>query len=257
MLTPVAAVVVVAALALRIVDDCADGDNPHALYHRIGTGRAVNAATALAMAALQGLRAIPFPTGEAPFAQEQFMQAFLRVCAGQDHEMIQRPESLDDYCTIVQAKTVAAFEFAAWVGARRAVADEMLLARCQGCGTHLGWMIQMLDDIEALWFPDGPSDLSLGRLTFPVLYGLTLDHPAATTLATLCRDAPYDVPRMNALLDEMEVRRHLMSHALDHRDQALVALAAPLASSGRTLLEHWLNWLYRDGARLLGKPHIV
>jgi geranylgeranyl diphosphate synthase type I len=254
-LTPVAAAVVVAVLALRIVDDCADYDNPHALFHRTGIGRAVNAASALAMAALHGLLAIPFPAGETLLVQEQYIHSFLRVCAGQDREMVQPPQSLDDYCAIVEAKTVAAFEFAAWVGAASVTSDETLLMCCQSCGSHLGWMIQMLDDIEALWFPNGPSDLALGKLTFPVLYGLTLDHPAVSALATLCNAASYDELRICARLDEMEVRRHLMGHALDHRDEALAALGEPLDPTGRMLLEHWLNWVYRDGARLLGTPY--
>jgi len=108
-----------------------------------------------------------------------------------------------------------------------------------------------LDDIEALWFAIGPSDLALGRLTFAPLYGLTLDHPAAATLAMLCRTLPLDEMRIRALLDEMGVRRELMGHALDHRDQALAALAPPLLPLGRELLEHWLNWVLRDGERLL------
>jgi geranylgeranyl pyrophosphate synthase len=255
--TPVAAAVVVAALALRIVDDCTDGDNPNALYLEIGTGRAVNVAAAFSMAALQALRRCPFPAGNSPTPLDGYLDAFLRVCAGQDQELQltsqKLPQNLDDYCAIVQAKTVAAYEFAAWVGARCVTADETLLARCQACGNHLGWMVQMLDDIEALWFADGPSDLALGRLTFPVLYGLMLDHSSVPLLASLCQERPYDVPLICALLDKMEVRPHLMAHALDHRDQALAALDAPLAFGGRDALQHWLNWTYRDGARLLGK----
>lgn len=260
--TPVAAAVMVAALALRIVDDCTDGDNPNALYLKIGTGRALNAAAALSMVALQALHRCSFPPGNSlagntPTPLDGYLNAFLRVCAGQDQELQLAPQNLDDYCAIVQAKTVAAYEFAAWVGARCVTADETLLARCQACGNHLGWMVQMLDDIEALWFADGPSDLALGRLTFPVLYGLMLDHGGVPLLASLCQETPYDVPLICALLDEMEVRPHLMAHALDHRDQALAMLGAPLIPAGRDALQHWLNWTYRDGARLMGKADVV
>jgi geranylgeranyl pyrophosphate synthase len=251
-LTPVAAAVTLAAFSLRVFDDCADMDNPHALYLESGLGRATNAAAALSMVALQALLRTPFPVGNAPAAFDSYLQSFVQVCAGQDLELRGVPQSLEEYCAAVQAKTVAAYEFAAWVGARRVTANETLLARCAACGAHIGWMVQMLDDIEALWFADGPNDLEIGRLTFPLLFGLRLDHPAAAALAALSTEPPYDVPRICVLLDEMEVRRHLMSHALDHRDQALAALGLPLAPAGEAALKQWFDWMLRDGERLLG-----
>jgi geranylgeranyl pyrophosphate synthase len=253
-LVPAAAAIVLAAVALRVVDDCADRDNPAALDLAIGPGRAINAAVALGTVSARALGRLPLPAKRREGLVEAHAAALLRVCQGQDHELNAPVATLDDYRSLVRAKTVAAYEFAAAAGAMVATSDMLAQARCRGCGAHLGWLTQILDDVEALWFPDGPDDLSLGRLTFPLLHGLSLDHPLAPALRGLFWPNEPDPPRVRELLDRMQVRRDLLSQALDHRDEALAALAPPLDPRGQALLRLWLDWLFRDGERLLGEP---
>ncbi len=88
-LIPIAAAVVVAALAPRIVDDCADEDDPNALDRSIGRGRAVNAAAALSMTALQALHGTPAASACPNFLVDAYLQAYLQVCHGQDQDMRQ------------------------------------------------------------------------------------------------------------------------------------------------------------------------
>jgi hypothetical protein len=85
-------------------------------------------------------------------------------------------------------------------------------------------------------------------MTFPVLVGLTIEHPNSSLLKKLYAARNYDRDRICALLDQMDVRTRLMHLALDHRDQALKVLGD---NQGRTILKLWLDWLLRDGARLL------
>ena len=236
------------SLALRIVDDYADRDDPGALDQSIGPGRAMNAALALnAIGARQFSRQHPF---QGPI-QDSYYRAFLQVCQGQDRDMAQPASSLADYEAIVRLKTVAAYEFAAGIGARLASADPDLIARCSQCGLHLGWMTQILDDIESLWFPVAESAADVEKPTFPVLLGLRMDHPNAQLLGKLYQAQTYDRLRICALLDEMDVRRQLMHTALDHRDAALEALRGAPNPEGAAILQLWLDWLLRDGAHLL------
>jgi geranylgeranyl diphosphate synthase type I len=251
-LIPVAATVIVAGLGLRILDDCADQDNPDALYLSIGSGRAMNAAAALCTVAACALSQTQLPRDRRECLISDYFSAFLQVCQGQDQEARGRARTLSEYQQVVKAKTVAAYEFAAVAGARIATADPASIARSKACGTNLGWMQQILDDIEALWFPEGPSDLSYGCLTFPVLYGLSIEHARAHELSRLCSTNAYNEEQICALLDEMDVRRKLMTLALDYRDNALASLGPPLHSHGPTILKLWLDWLFRDGERLLG-----
>ena len=247
-LEQVAAAILLVSLALRIADDCADRDNPVALDQEIGLGRAVNAALALnAIGAREFSHKQPF--------QDQLLgsyyRSFLQICQGQDRDMGSRTTSLADYEQIVRLKTVAAYEFAALVGARIASSDPGIIAKCSQCGMHLGWMAQILDDIESLWFLDIENSSGIEKPTFPVLLGLAMDHPNAQLLGELCRAKEYDRTRICTLLDEMNVRTKLMHLALDHRDAAIEALGGSFDPEGAAILKLWLDWLLRDGARLL------
>lgn len=252
-LLDVAAAVCLFDVALRIVDDCADGDNPVGLHVGIGIGRAVNYAMALSTIASRRLCGA---SGDAPRSRalaEHCARAFVHVCRGQDADLSASVDSLSSYQEVVALKTVAAYEFAAAAGARIAPSDEAVVAACSRCGEHLGWMAQVLDDVEALWFPVVDDD-PIEKPTYPVLLGLTLDHPAARRLAALCRERPSRRAPICATLDEMDVRTRLMSVALDHRDAALECLAGTPQPAGRDILVHWLDRLLRDAARLVGTP---
>jgi geranylgeranyl diphosphate synthase, type I len=247
-LIPVSAAVMLMAVALRIVDDCADQDNPHALHPLIGSGRAMNAAFALSAVIACTLSQVQ-PPGDR--LVDDYFSACLQICQGQDQDIRHLAQTLPEYEQIVLRKTVAAYEFAAHAGAAIGTDNPEAIAACRRCGTHLGWMIQILDDIEALWFPDGPSDLACGRFTFPILHGLAIDHPQVPQLRQHCSN-PHPAPApICTLLDQMEVRLRLMTQALDHRDSALSALSALPQSAGLDVLRVWLSWLLRDGDRLI------
>ena len=195
---------------------------------------------------------IPLPTDRVDGIIDNYFSSFLQVCQGQDNDINRSVSTLVEYEEVVKRKTVAAYEFAAVVGARAASADSTTIDLCAQCGEHLGWMVQILDDLEALWFPVMENDPEIERLTFPVLLGLTIDHPNAQTLERLYRAKEYDRPRICALLDEMNVRTRLMNLALDHRDKAIEILEHDSFNpEGGAILKLWLDWLMRDGTRLL------
>lgn len=247
----VAAAVVLIDGSLRIIDDCADKDNPDALYESIGVGRSVNYAMALNTIAMRELWRFPLPSDRLEGLFNNYFTSFLQVCQGQDLDINKRINSLHQYEEIVKLKTVAAYEFAAVVGARITSSEPDVIALCSNCGAHLGWMTQILDDIEALWFPITEKNLEIEKLTFPLLLGLTLDHPNAQLLEKLCYEEEFDRIQICKLLDEMDVRTRLMNLALDHRDEAIESLSGSFNPEGSTILRIWLDWLLRDGARLL------
>ncbi|MBN2147580.1 MAG: polyprenyl synthetase family protein [Anaerolineales bacterium] len=239
-----AAALLLVSLSLRIADDCADQDNPNALYQEIGLGRAVNAA--LAFNAI-GAREFSHHNQITGF----YNHAFLQVCRGQDADIAQFVDSLADYEQIVRHKTVAAYEFAAALGAHIATTDPAIIARCSQCGVHLGWMAQILDDIETLWFPETESPTEFKKTAFPILLGLSIDHPNAKLLGEIIHTQEYDRTRICELLDDMDVRARLIHTALDHRDAALTTLRGAPHPEGADILNLWLNWLLRDAARLI------
>jgi geranylgeranyl diphosphate synthase type I len=244
-LVPTAAALVLFGTALRILDDLADRDNPAALYHRVGDGRAAHAAAALGSLAITALGRGDH--GGSRLATEA-SSAWVDVCAAQDQELAAPPRSIAAYGRIVARKTLAPYAFSARAGAIAANAAPDQVRRAEGCGRSVGLLVQTLDDIEGLYFPDGPSDLSQGRWTLPVLTALSTPVGASVRKAA----AAGDNDRVRTLLDGVGVRRTLMTRALDARDRALEALDEPMLPGGRVMLETWLTWLLRDAVRLAG-----
>jgi geranylgeranyl pyrophosphate synthase len=113
-------------------------------------------------------------------------------------------------------------------------------------------MTQILDDLEALWFPVNDQARELDKKTFPAFMGLATAHPNAATLEALYLSEDRDGLTICNLLDEMNIRPRLMALALDHRDAALAILAAPgFNPDGRFILQTWLDWYLQAGRSLL------
>ncbi|MCH9639288.1 MAG: polyprenyl synthetase family protein [Betaproteobacteria bacterium] len=240
----VAAHIVLLDIALRTVDDCADEDNPNALYKFIGIGRAMNLAMALQTIVSNGLGCLNSISSE-------YYMSLLQVCRGQELDMKHAATTMEEYVNIVKLKTVAAYRFSVLAGGLAGTEDKKLLAQCALCGEHLGWMAQILDDIESLWFPAVKNRQMEELFTFPVFYGLEKTHPAAAELKVYMDNAHMDRSEICALLDDMNIRQELMTLALDHRDMAYQVLGKPFCQEGVVTLKILLDWLLRDGARLL------
>ncbi len=250
--------------SLRIVDDCADGEAKGSLHASIGMGRAMNVAQALQCLGHHELALLPLPARRLKALTAQAAKAQLEVCRGQDLDMQAVAQTLAEYQAVVEHKTVSAYEFFALAGAMVGTDKPHLLDACARCGAELGWMAQILNDIAAVWFPKSGEEGELRKPSFPVLFGLSLPHKEAESLAVLHREKSRDRERICALLDAMDVRRKLLGIALDHRDRALCALApadsvtvgvlSPLSPDGAELLRVWLDWLFQDVAGLFAVP---
>ncbi|MBD2459255.1 polyprenyl synthetase family protein [Nostoc sp. FACHB-87] len=250
-LIAVAASVTLISLSFRIVDDCIDMDAPDGLYQSLGVGRAINYAMALNAVATREFINFKLPSDNLEGLLRDYFYSFLQVCQGQDKDISQTINSLDEYREIVNLKTVKAYQFATAIASYLSACDADIIALCVQCGTHLGWMTQILDDIESLWFPVTENIREIEKKTFPVLLGLTLEHPNAQKLASLFHKQEYNRIKICELLDEMEVRTRLMNIALDHRDQAIKSLAKLPNPEGSNILQLWLDWYLRNGELLL------
>ncbi len=263
----VTAALLLSEQSLRIVDDCADGDARGSLHVTLGTGRAINVAQALACLGQRELAALPLPPRRLKALTAQAAQTYLEVCRGQDLDMQAEAQTLAEYQAIVEQKTVSAYEFSALAGALVGTDKPHLLDACARCGAELGWMAQILNDIAAVWFVRPGEEAELRKPSFPVLYGLTLSHPAAASLAQLHREKSGDREKICALLDAMAVRKKLLAVALDHRDRAVgallppkpdsVGILSPLLPVGEELLRLWLDWLFQDMSRFVDEKDLT
>ncbi len=238
--------------AVRILDDCADDDNPRALHRQVGVGRALNYATALLQLATALLRALPAEMGSDELIEE-YAAASLQLASGQDRDLTGDIEDLAAYLRIVEDKTCAGYVFACYGGARVAGAPEPVLTACRQAGYHLGLVLQLLDDLESARLPGG--DLAQGKRTFLVWHGLAREeHPAAAELRRHALDpqAALDPQRIRLLLHELEAPRSVLAAALEERRLAEAALSQ--CPGDTSLLSSYFDFLFANAAALLAPP---
>lgn len=248
---PFAASWALIALAVRILDDCIDQDNPQALSQTVGLGRAINAGSGLLLHATAMLRRLPFPVRRVHLMLDEYWEMAVTVHAGQDDDIASRVTTLEQYEQLVERKTIGPFGFAAAGGAMMHTDDFRAVDACRRCGRAVGYLLQVLDDVEALWFPDGPSDLELGKLTYPVLLGLAREPAPQGALRALLADRPLDLVRIRGALDALALRQHLVEEALRARDEALSHLPAGSDTPAARVLSAWLDHIFRGVSALL------
>lgn len=138
--------------------------------------------------------------------------------------------------TIVEGKTAALFRWAMYAGARAGGLDKDRCDVLESYGTHLGIAFQAIDDLldlagdpartgKALF-----SDLSEGKLTYPIIVALERDPSLTTMLEPIVHDERPNPHRCQEMLRAIErtgsleeARRLAMTHAL-HAKHALASL---------------------------------
>lgn len=250
---PLAAAWTMVSFGVRILDDCADQDNPKAVHLHYGMGRALNLATALLNLAAWRMQQLTPPAARESIV-EDYQRACLRVWAGQDRDIRGGVQTLADYLRLVEDKTACGFAFIGAAGARLATLDQAVVSACRACGYHVGLMLQLLDDLEACWFPDGPGDLAQGKLTFPVWFALAREHEHRDELRRLVEQPQHHEPRIREILDGLDMRRYLVWAALEERDRAVAAVSACPEPAGRHILQAYLDHTFGDVAGLMTSP---
>jgi geranylgeranyl pyrophosphate synthase len=235
--------------AVRIIDDCGDNDDPGALHHVVGIGRAINHASALLQLATLVLHAIPPELGRDDLVAE-YAAASLQLASGQDRDLTGGITEMEQYVRVVQDKTCAGYVFAAFGGARVANAAPPVIQACREAGYHTGMVLQLLDDLESARLLRG--DLAQGKRTFPIWYGLARTaHRASRELRALVFGATpaRHADRIRVLLDELDAPRAVLAEAERERQRALAALARCPGSDA--LLAAYFETIFADTAELV------
>jgi len=166
---PVAAAWHLLHAAAHLLDDVLDGEVPH-----LDPAQAMNATvglTFLAQLSLTTLQHNGFPPGRIVDLIAAFNRATFRMAAGQASDLAFGDGATPDaYWCIVAAKSGAFFALSCRAGAQLGAELESEIAHYDRFGHHLGILLQISDDLRAIWRPRGPGDLAnLGR-TLPVVY---------------------------------------------------------------------------------------
>ena len=136
----------------------------------------------------------------------------------------------------------------------------------------MGVLMQILDDLDGTFHPDGIGDLRAGKVTLPVLYGLAIDHPVRDELAEIVhggRLAQHN-ERVQVILESIDTREFLVWSAFEERKQAITCLQELPATAGEemqagrdaliafadSLMAGWENLLERVDQPSWKKGHI-
>lgn len=201
--------------AAHLLDDVVD-EAPLSLE----TGQAVNAAVTLIFLAQVSLTTlcttIVSCASESAVEAERvvalvhtFNTATARMAEGQGADLAWDEETatLDDYWRVAGAKTGEFFALACRAGAMLGTDDQTEIDLYATFGYHLGMLVQLGDDLQALWRPRGRDDLITASRTLPVVYALTVAPPETRThLRALLRRA----------LEDPVALRELQAHLADH-----------------------------------------
>jgi len=240
---PVAAAWHLLHCAAALLDDVED----QALEVPLDPARVVNWATALTFAAQLLLRRPArwgLPAALALALSEAFNSASLRVCAAQDADLVAGPEgdlSLDDYWRIAGAKGGEPLALACRAGAMLGTRPQTEVDIYATFGYHLGVLVQLGDDLHALWAPRGRGDLTTAGRTLPVVYALTVALPdARVRLHSLLRRAPDDPAALCELQAALANQGALHYVTLQAGKQHHLAREALLSAARPAVAQHEL-----------------
>ena len=225
-------------LAAKLFDDVEDGDvsGQSAGVINVATGLLFVAQLALGELAARGMD---------PASVQRLCQglnrAGLRACAGQHADLVAGQVGITDvdpeaWLEIALAKSGELLAWAAWAGALVAGAGEHTLACYYEYGCHLGVLLQVADDFNGVWHPEGIGDLAAGRLTLPVCYGLSVAKAEERErLKALLEQAVQgdDVAEMQArqLLTDLGAQAYLLVVGRVQHRQAVEALRSANCTS--------------------------
>jgi geranylgeranyl diphosphate synthase type I len=261
---PVAVACAYLIVSMRWFDDAQDRDRPESLWSELGMGRAVNMATTALTTAWQVLV-------ENNNLSNEPLRAFGKHCIalgrGQDLDLAGGlPQTLDDYWRIMRGKTGAALALGCEVGVLAACPHNRAGASiCGRFGQHMGVLMQILDDLDGVFAPDGIGDLRSGKITLPVLYGLAIDHGAREELAEIVRGGrlSFCADRTRTILESIDTREFLVWCAFEERKQALALLEdlppmeGEMVQDGRKALRAFGDFLMAGWEELLKRAETV
>ncbi len=165
-----------------------------------------------------------------------FNIATTRMALGQTVDLAwdERTATLDDYWRVAGAKSGEFFALACRAGAMLGTQPQTDVDNYTTFGYHLGVLVQLGDDLHALWTPRGRGDLITAGRTLPVVYALTVASSEARTLLHLlllrALDDPAALRELQTLLSSQGALHYLTLQAGKHHHlarEALLSAARP------------------------------
>ncbi len=247
---PIAAAVLALGTSLRVYDDIYDRDRDGALWQKVGPERAWNYASAVHVLSFEILSKASLPYQRFHRINQLFIDSCFTLSGGQDRDLAGDTRTIEDYWLTIEMKSGCAFALACAAGAMVGTDNAEWIGGCRSFGHHLGLTIQVFNDLESIWRPDGLTDLKQGKVTLPLVYGMTRDHPCRDELVAVVNNGRVaeEAARIKEILDGIDTRDFMIWAALKERDEALEALAGCPEGEGKDALVFFITGMFGDTA---------
>lgn len=252
----IGAAILAAEISVRILDDVQDRDKSKALYQQVGLARALNYADAFKTLAFKIIGEISLSKQALGVKLYQaFVECYFIALAGQDRDLRGAGGSWEEYWQMIEMKTAYIYSTTATLGAMLGTKKVKLIEACKTYGYHLGIAIQIFNDLEGIWEAKGDSDLTCGRVTLPLLYGIHCDRPEREELIALIEHNQIALhsSRIKEILDSINTKGYLIWLALKQREKALQAIRVCPDEEGKLALESRFTGMFGNIKELLNE----
>lgn len=234
-------------IAADIMDTVEDADQPDARWDESSSGAAINIASGLFFSAVDILNQVYNHVHSRQAAEEivaRLIDGFLIMCSGQHNDLVKEELTLDGYWKTAGAKSGEFFGMACWTGARINIQDAARLNCYQDFGSHLGMLIQILDDLEefnSLNKLNTELEWKKIQKSLPVVYTMeVVKNQKKSSLIRCLNHAHQDqesVEEAIQIMEESGVVIYLLSEIERHSKLALSRLddAGPEADAAKNL----------------------
>jgi len=233
--------------AAQLLDSVQDNDEPEAWWVGQGASVALSAFSGLYFSASQALNAISQDQRTQALGAEiaeDFFRTFLVMGSGQHADLTRASLTLEQYWQQAETKSGVFFSLACRTGARLATNRAENIREYAQYGRHLGLLIQITDDLEDVFPPQGAvtnGQRSQFARSLPVVYALDVFPPHLAERLRLClQAAPHDVEAAQeavSLVDQSNAATYVMIEIERYKEEAMKALerANPQPPAGDAL----------------------
>jgi competence protein ComQ len=172
-----AAITEMVILALDIMDDLQDKDNPDKIWMKEPQDQVLNVMLGMLMAAIAELGAMAEQYPEFPLPSSSELSKLVSVAInGQQMDVTMSLETEEQYVQMVQQKSCTLIRLAFYMGVAalpKNQLDQESIDQIYLLADFIGLMAQIQNDVSDLLRPDSKNDLFTKKRTLPVLYFLS------------------------------------------------------------------------------------
>lgn len=231
-----------------------------------GVGQAINAGDSLFAAAHLALHRLvqeSVPGETVLRLLEAFDRTTIRIVEGQTLDLSFEGRSdvtTTDYWTMIEGKTAAIVEYAAWSGALTSGCDDITATRFGAFGRAVGLGFQIQDDLLGIWGTSdrtgkpAADDIRRRKQSLPILLlRERLDSDGRRELDRLYSQSTIESPGITRILDLLEitrVRSSIEAAVARHHDDARQLLQSAATSNPNPGRDQLMRLLSRLAERL-------